>query len=495
MKTRIQSSFAMVSAMVSQPVLQVLTIFSFYIAFSFSSLAQSAFVLDLTNEGQFTIKSGTTVTVIGGFQNGGAANLLNNGDLAIRKDITNHQSGITPGTGRLILNGTEQQTIFGTQAFRTYHLSSDNAAGVYLSNDLVVYGVHSFVSGLITTPSNGQFLVYETGATYTGAQDNAHVYGWVKKNGTADFIFPVGNDRFLRPVSLSNLSQSTLFAVRHNGPTPNHTQVAAPVIAVNANEYWQIERTGGGRADITLNWDQSKIPMPFYYMADIRGTINRTNIWNAVGAGATGNVFTTGSIVLASQNQFGSFALGTIGYLVPLKYLLFKGERRTGYTRLNWETLYETTSEWHEVERSNDGVRFRKIGTVAAVNGMGVHQYVYNDATALQGRAWYRIRTIDRSGTASYSSIISVTENSGNDIVIVNNPVEDVIVLLPGAQISGSYNYQLVAANGQLIQQGRIQLSAGGTTPIRIEQNVSKGIYVLEIKNGLNRFTKTVMVR
>ncbi len=458
--------------------------------------AQSAMVLDVTNKGILAIKGGTTVVMEGSFQNTNTANLQNNGELYIRKDIINDQSGITPGTGKLILNGAALQNINGAAAFRTYRLTTDNAAGIFLNNDLVVYDRHDFINGMVTTPASSVYMTYESGATYSGVSDSRHVNGWVRKIGTDNFSFPVGNASYLRPVVLENITAASTFSAKYGNPTPNHTQVKSPILGVNANEYWQVLRAAGtGAADITLNWDQSKVAMPFYYLNDVRATRIVGALWTNICGGATGSVFTTGTVTMAGQSQFGSFAIGSVGFLVPLKYLKFAGERRTDYTLLTWETLYEVTAAAHEVERSDDGIHFRKIGSVAALNGNTRHTYLYNDALPLEGTAWYRIRTVDLSGTSSYSSIISVRERGGSDILIVNNPASDVIYLSPGKQISGAFNYQLVASNGQLLQQGKLNFSNGAIVPLPITQHLTQGIYILELKNGIQRFAKTVMIR
>lgn len=495
-RSAVAPEFTYRSRSISSQMLQFLLLVFLFIITKQQLHAQSAMVLDVTNKGLLSIKSGTTVSVEGSFQNTNTANLQNNGDLYVRKDITNDQSGITPGTGLLVLNGTAVQTLYGAAPLRTYRLTTDNVAGFFLNNDLVVYDRHDFVNGMLGTPASSVYMTYEAGATYTGATDSRHVNGWVRKLGADNFIFPVGNASYLRPVTLENITAASTFAVKYGNPTPNHTQVTSPILGVNANEYWQVLRSAGtGAADITLSWDQSKVAMPFYYLTDMRATRIASGLWTNVCAGATGSVYTTGSVKMAAQSQFGSFAIGSVGFLVPLKYLKFTGERRSDYTLLNWETLYEVTAEAHEVERSDDGLHFRKIGTVAAVNGNTRHTYLYNDALPLEGTAWYRIRTVDRSGSSSYSAIISVREKGGADILIVNNPASDVIYLSPGKLINGSFNYQLVAANGQQLQQGTLSFSNGAIVPLRITQHLTQGIYILELKNGIQRFAKTVMIR
>src|SRR5438034_3762225 len=150
--------------------------------------------VDLKNTGVLYVNSsGDTLYINGNFNNTSAAALTNNGNFYIRQNLTNDQSSMAVGTGTLYLNGSAAQTVAGAQIFKTYNFLSNNASDITLNNNLSVSGAHTFTAGLITTSATPNYLVYEAGSSYNGDGDSKHVNGWVKKYGSTDFTFPVGD--------------------------------------------------------------------------------------------------------------------------------------------------------------------------------------------------------------------------------------------------------------------------------------------------------------
>jgi hypothetical protein len=164
----------------------------------FAAIAQID-LSNVTNTGILHITNSTdTFSIKGAFTNTQTASLKNNGNLFISRTITSLQPSMQAGTGTLYLNGSILQAIEGTTTFATHHLITDNSEGIQLNTNLSINGLHTFSNGLIST--NDQFLIYESDASYVGANDNRHVNGWVKKLGNADFTFPVGNGTHIRNI-------------------------------------------------------------------------------------------------------------------------------------------------------------------------------------------------------------------------------------------------------------------------------------------------------
>lgn len=457
--------------------------------------AQNELTQDLTNSGILTVSSGTTLTILGSFQNNATAQFTNDGDLYLRRHLVNQQSGMQKGLGTLWLNGTDLQLVSGSAPFRTQHLNSNNSSGIQLNHRLEIFGLHTFQSGLITATASDAPLSYDSLAAYTGATDNSHVNGWVNKNGSSDFIFPVGSDSYLRPVTLKNLSGHSSFLVKYEQPTFNHTQVAPPLMSVNANEYWQVNRLQGGTATVVMNWDATKVPMPFYNIAEIRGSRFQNDLWTSIGGTATGDVTQQGTVTVPGVNAFGAMVIGSIGTLVGLNFMQFTAVRRAGVTWLNWQTRLESDLAVHEVERSDDALHFRKIGSRPASNASGITDYEFQDLLPLNGTAWYRIRTLDLDGTPSFSKVVSVRSGNTAAPTIINNPAAGTIYIAAGATGSGNYQYQIFSSTGQVVQQGQLVLTPNGVTPIRLQQLFTQGIYILDIRNALHRVTQQVLIR
>jgi len=456
-------------------------------------LAQSQ--TNLQNNGIFYISGGSDIVYINGaFTNAATASLTNNGNLHVRQDLTNNQAGMAAGTGTLYLNGSIAQILGGTQTFRTNHLNTNNSSGIALNINLSVAGLHTFANGIITTSATPNYLVYEAGSSYTGATDSRHVNGWVKKIGSSNFTFPVGNGTYLRDVSLSNLSASSEFNCKHNLVTPNTTNVAAPILLVDNFEYWDIPRVSGGTAQVTMNWDNSKISFPNYVLSEIRTVNYATGLWNDRGGSASGDVTTTGVITSNIVSDFGLYTFGSMNWTVPVRFLHFTAQRRQNYTQLDWSISRDVEADRFEVERSDDAVNFRKIGTVAATGGQP--KYQYNDHIPLAGKAWYRIRSIDKFNKPSYSSIALVSESGNGEekLYIVNNPVHQFIYVAATGRFAGNYEYQLFNAAGQLMQKGSISI-LGGFASIPLSNAVAPGVYIVDLQNKQHRLSQKLVVR
>jgi hypothetical protein len=181
-------------------------------------------------------------------------------------------------------NGASAQAVNGAQPVKTYQLVTNNTAGITLNNDLSVANVHTFTDGVIATSATPNYLIYEAGASYTGDAHGRHVNGWVKKLGNTSFTFPVGNNIYERPVTVSNLSVSSELNGRYRAATPNSSSVQTPIMLVNSNEYWEINKVSGGTAQVTLGWDNTKVSFPPYTLADIRTTWYNGSSWANEGA-------------------------------------------------------------------------------------------------------------------------------------------------------------------------------------------------------------------
>jgi hypothetical protein len=440
--------------------------------------AQHAF----TNRGNLQIHTGATVSVFGNFTNTASAQLVNQGSLYAKRNITNDQSSMPGTTGSLILNGSVGQTLDGTQPFMTANLTTDNSNGVLLNTNLIVSSVHTYSNGLITTSATPNYLVYEAGSSHTGSNDSRHVNGWVKKIGSTDFTFPVGNAIYLRTIGIANLSSAAEFNCNYRSNTQNIYNLAAPLVQVDAQEYWQLDRISGGTAKIALNWDNTKVPFHNVLVSDVRGAYYSTGTWINAGGTAAGNISTTGSITTNAMNSFGSISFGFTAYPVPVRIISFTAERNHGTTYLKWTSENEQMVDRYEVQRSNDPSQFASIGSVPARNLAMWQYYSYDDRFELKGVAYYRLKIIDNDGKVSYSRVVAVSESVGGASgIFVQNPVRSAITIFNRTGKQGKFDYKLTSMAGQEILKGNTIMSINGGMVIPVPPQTSAGAYILEI--------------
>jgi hypothetical protein len=461
--------------------------------FWFYTNAQDAF----TNTGNLQIHTGTTVTGFGSFTNSSGASFTNNGSLYIKGDVTNNQSSMAAGTGTLYLNGTAAQTVAGTQTFKTYNLVTNNSAGIALNNNLSAGGLHTYTAGLITTSATPNYMIYESGSSYTGDNDARHIIGWVKKFGSTDFIFPVGNATYERTIALTNLTAGSEFNVKYfDGPTPNIISLFSPLVLVDGNEYWRINKISGANARVVMNWDNSKVAVPQVLTSNIRAAYYNNSFWASIGGSGTGNVATTGSVTSNSVSAFNNtFTIGSTAYVLPLSIVSFTGNRAGNYNALNWTMVNEVNVQHYELQRSNDAVNFSTINIQHAKNISSNAWYSYDDVAAMQSKVYYRLKCVDNNGQVKYSGIVIITlaQNNSKDLYVVTNPVQDKIAVYAGDNLKGSYHYTLANNAGQVVQSGVLDIKYEGIHSIPLQTYLPHGIYMLVLRNENAILQKTIL--
>jgi hypothetical protein len=337
--------------------------------------------------------------------------------------------------------------------------------------------------------------VYEAGSSYTGSNDTRHVNGWVKKIGSTNFVFPVGNTNYERPITLTGLTASSEYNARYFQSAPPYISSAQlPIRSLDYNEHWAVTRTSGGNARVILNWDRSKVYFPPWILADVVvAGYNGTN-WIDQGGPAIGDPYTTGTATSGVVTSFNYFTFGSKTWVLPLTLTSFTAKRQDNYTQINWGTASEINVKNFIVERSDDARIFYQIGQVTARNSGLAEDYSIRDHNAIREMAYYRLRSIDNDGKETVSRIVSVSVQNGNNLILLTNPVRDQIKLLATPQLNGVFQYQLLMMNGQLVQQGSLTFQNGGQYELPLKGKLTPGTYSLKMSNGQQSFDFKLMV-
>ncbi|MBL0270683.1 MAG: hypothetical protein IPP99_18965 [Chitinophagaceae bacterium] len=460
-----------------------------------SLLQQQLFAQGLTNQGNLQVHNGAGLSSSLPFTNSSTATLVNNGSIYLKADVTNHQVAMATGAGTLYIDGSAAQQLTGSATLKTYHLVTDNSSGITLNNDLSVGGNHNFVNGLISSSVTPNYLIYESGATNSGATDSRHVTGWVKKIGSDDFTFPVGDNSFLRTIAISSLSVTAEFNCHYYATTPNIYNLQSPIVKVRAAEYWQLDKVSGGNARVTMTWDHTKIPMDNILLSEIRAGHYTGGNWTDAGGTATGDVATTGSVTSNAISTFSPLTLAYTSFPIPLKLVSFTGWRKGGVSYLHWVSENEQDMSHFSLERSLDGNLFIPVGNTSARN-RGIREiYSKDDPFAFNGILYYRLKNIDNDGSFTYSRVIALSDKqSFSTAITVMNPAKTAITLLNRSAPAGSYEYQLFNNTGQQVSEGKIDMTANGAVLIKLPIQIATGYYTLHLQGQLMRFSQQVLI-
>jgi len=170
--------------------------------------------------------------------------------------------------------------------------------------------------------------------------------------------------------------------------------------------------------------------------------------------------------------------------LMPLTFTSLKAYPEDNTVKIDWATANENRLKEYQVEKAINGSDFTKIYEVEA-NNFAVNNYQSVDKTPVEGYNCYRIRSLSLDGKFKYSDIVKVyIGKTSPRIFILTNPVSaNTLKLQIVNEQAGIYYLKLMNSLGRPFIQTTFQYAGGvATKTVSVEQQIPKGIYLLEIK-------------
>ncbi len=143
------------------------------------------------------------------------------------------------------------------------------------------------------------------------------------------------------------------------------------------------------------------------YRSATPGTFNisasASSVTSIIGSGnLTASVFTN-----AGAGVFVTYHYTSV--VLSVRLLSFQATKAGSAAKLTWETATEEATNGYAVQRSTNGSDFSEIGFVSAPARMdATQQFAFTDAQPLAGVNVYRLKEVDASGAAVYSTMRTV---------------------------------------------------------------------------------------
>ncbi len=176
----------------------------------------------------------------------------------------------------------------------------------------------------------------------------------------------------------------------------------------------------------------------------------------------------------------------------------FETSQKGNAVELSWTASNEVDLNNYEIQKSTNGSSFMNIGTVVAQNNGASFKYTFLDATPIEGENYYRLRSIDKKGNSILSDILHVNNGFGKtDVRVLPNPVQRGVLNLQMTNISnGKYIISLYSNAGQKVFARSLDLTQGSTTEtINLPLNIGRGMYFLQVTDGVMRINKEVILQ
>ena len=422
----------------------------------------------------------------------------------------NSNSDLTFGSwsnGRVIFDGTTAQNINNLGAAHTFvfrDIQTNNPNNeITLNTPIEISTELDLDAGnIITTSTN--LLYMRDNSIVSSVSNDAYVDGPIEKIGNDAFTFPVGNDGFYAPISMSAPSATNRrfraqYFHQDADNAGDRTQLDPTLNHISYEEYWTLDRTGAASSvEVTLSWDTIRSG----------GVDNLTTLriahWDGSTWGNEGNGGTTGDVVagtIVSSGAISSFSPFTLASTrlenpLPVTLLSFTGEKLEKSSLLKWETKTEVNNDYYQLEKSNDGINYSYLAQINGVGNSNIElEYSYVDDNPYYGDNYYRLKQVDFDGTFKYYSPIVINFSNSNfndDIKLYPNPViNSQNLIITYNNINKNSIIKIVDIKGSeiniscTITDGKISIS---TT------NLDKGTYFAILKTNGETINKMFVV-
>jgi hypothetical protein len=188
---------------------------------------------------------------------------------------------------------------------------------------------------------------------------------------------------------------NAVFIIQINGALSTSTFATVSLIngAQAQNVYWEVQGA------VTINNNST-----FY------GNIVSNNGSIILGTGVTldGRALTTAGTIsttaMTANNSFGGPCA-----VLAIQLLSLTGVCAMQTVVLNWSTAMETNNRLFTVQRSDDGMTWRAIGTIdGAGSSSTINTYAFTDKSPGKSLSYYRLMLTDFAGQNTYSIVILI---------------------------------------------------------------------------------------
>ncbi|MBU6157708.1 MAG: T9SS type A sorting domain-containing protein [Bacteroidetes bacterium] len=198
--------------------------------------------------------------------------------------------------------------------------------------------------------------------------------------------------------------------------------------------------------------------------------VTNTSNNNTTNYGMLGSYIMSGTVTTASN-------------LLPVHSLVLNGKKVNQKHELNWSIAADEALESFLVETSADGKQFT---TLQLLNGKESN-FSYQPLES--GNRFYRVKVTTASQLTYYSNIVSLQATAeGAKYQIVNHQPGNKNILVNS---KANFTYRLTDMGGRNIQSGRMNI---GNNTLGAN-NLSAGMYLLQIIDGTETITEKILIR
>jgi hypothetical protein len=468
----------------------------------------------------------------------GGLNHNNGGTVYLYRSVSNGSGNTRVYDGPLAPSPTDNYNTGGAYV-RFYNLVTDNTTGtatpsgtlinttngggqIQVEQELRISNQHTFTNGMIWTPRGNwkhAFVHYDAnGATYTGNTNARHIDGYAAKTGSSDFDFPIGDGIYQRISGISSPASGMYKSAYFNknpqsgttgisGSSASTSPLNGGLVKISSREFWDIDGTAASQYKLTAlnsvagysDWTNDFLTFVTSNLQIVAwdGMWENLSINTAPASlGSDGPFISTASPTnpdagnsYGTNLPFSAYTWGVSVFPIPLSVRLisFTATADKCAAHLTWNTTNEINIDRYEVEKSENGVSYSLAGQVSAQNGTGLNTYTIKIEQQHKSE-YYRIKTMGKDGTYSYSPVQQVHTNCiapANSFNVYPNPVcYGQAFINFTAEKTSMASLILFNMMGQQAMKKDIIVNQGNNNLLLMINNLPKGTYVIKLSSA-----------
>lgn len=208
----------------------------------------------------------------------------------------------------------------------------------------------------------------------------------------------------------------------------------------------------------------------------------------ASGLDANGYYYLT--IPISTYSTFYIHSYDVSPSVLPVELTYFTTTCEADKVKIEWQTASEYNNHHFEIERSENAIDFKTIFSIPSQNGNSnqIQNYLVYDNHFNNEELYYRLKQIDNDEQFSYSKITTTDCNNLIEknmvIKVFPNPTTDVLTIAINNFENGKAKINIYDFSSNLILQKEIQLINGNNFYNVSLNNLTVGMYLIEIINN-----------
>jgi len=360
------------------------------------------------------------------------------------------------------------QSVCGNQSVSATYLLSDDE-DQFPQNGVIIYAIHTN-----SNPVAGTILGTNTTGIFNFSQLSGAMYGTTyylsaiagpdnNGDGVPDLTDPCTKVAVGVPVTFNTGGSLTVTLDDDCNHETGETTVLIFVSGGSPSPYYTLSGT--------LSGQYTAAQFPQSVVVPDGGTVS-INAMDGSACSATGSAY-AGPLTCTKY---------------PIELIDFSGKVLNQGNMINWTTGSEVENHHFTLYRSNDGIQFTEIASVAGAGTVfAAKSYSFLDAKAPAGISYYRLSQTDYNGTITTANQLVTLVREGHDLQITavnpNPTVSDAVISFFNPS-NGLAEIRVVDVTGKLIQNKMVN-AINGINNVSINLSASpRGVYFVSVTSA-----------